>query len=59
MEAHFLLFRATGDRAHLAEAKRLLDHLVENAPEDCRETMLSNVSLHRAIAAAALDGTGS
>ena len=45
----YLLFNATGGRAHLAEAKRLLDHLVEHAPEEYRESMLKNVRLHREI----------
>ncbi|MCU0727062.1 MAG: tetratricopeptide repeat protein [Planctomycetes bacterium] len=53
MEAGFALFGITGDRAHLVEAKRLLDLLVEHAPEDCRESMLRNVRLHREIATAA------
>jgi tetratricopeptide (TPR) repeat protein len=53
MEARFLLWQSTRDPAHLAEAKRLLDFLVEHAPPDCRESMLANVRLHREIAAAA------
>jgi serine/threonine protein kinase/tetratricopeptide (TPR) repeat protein len=53
MEARFLLWQATRDPAHLTEAKRLLDFLVEHAPPECRETMLANVRLHREIAAAA------
>jgi hypothetical protein len=52
MEARFLLWQATRDPAHLAEAKRLLDFVVERAPPECRETMLANVRLHREIAAA-------
>ena len=52
MEALFLLWRATGERPHLEEARRLLDHLVDHAPEECREAMLANVPLHREIAAA-------
>jgi serine/threonine protein kinase/tetratricopeptide (TPR) repeat protein len=53
MEARFLLWQATRDPAHLAEAGRLLDFMVEHAPPECRETMLANVRLHREIAAAA------
>jgi serine/threonine protein kinase/tetratricopeptide (TPR) repeat protein len=53
MQARFLLWQATRDPAHLAEAKRRLDFLVEHAPADCRESMLANVRLHREIAAAA------
>ena len=49
MEARFLLWRATRDPAHLAEAKRRLDFLVEHAPPECRESMLANVRLHREI----------
>ncbi len=45
----FLLWEATGDVAHLAEAKRHLDFLVEHAPAECRESMLANVRLHREI----------
>jgi serine/threonine protein kinase/tetratricopeptide (TPR) repeat protein len=53
MEARFLLWQATHDPAHLAEAKRLLDFFVEHAPPESRATMLANVYLHREIAAAA------
>ena len=53
MEARFLLWQATRDPAHLAEAKRLLAFIVEHAPPECRESMLANVRLHREIAAAA------
>ena len=53
MRARFLLWQATRDLAHLAEAWRRLDFLVEHAPIDCRESMLGNVRLHREIAAAA------
>ena len=38
-----------GDPAHLAEAKRLLDSRVEHAPAEYRESMLTNVKLHRDI----------
>jgi tetratricopeptide (TPR) repeat protein len=51
--ARFLLWQATRDPAHLAEAKRRLDFMFEYAPPDCRESMLANVRLHREIAAAA------
>jgi tetratricopeptide (TPR) repeat protein len=53
MQARFLLWQATRDPVHLAEATRRLDFLVEHAPPDCRESMLANVRLHREIAAAA------
>jgi hypothetical protein len=49
METRFLLWRATNDPTHLHEANRLLDHLVEHAPEEYRESMLKNVRLHREI----------
>jgi serine/threonine protein kinase/tetratricopeptide (TPR) repeat protein len=47
-----LLWEATHDPAHLAEAKRRLDLLVEHAPPECRETMLANVRVNREIVAA-------
>jgi tetratricopeptide (TPR) repeat protein len=53
MDVRLGLFRATGNRTHLAEAKRRLDFVVEHAPPEDRETMLTNVRLHREIAAAA------
>ena len=53
MEARFVLWRATGDPAHLAEAKRRLDSMVAQAPPDCRSSMLGEVTLHREIEAAA------
>ena len=43
------LWLASGEREHLAEAKRLLDYRVEHAPEECRESMLENVRLNREI----------
>jgi tetratricopeptide (TPR) repeat protein len=53
MEARLLLWNATGDRAHLADAHALLRAAIENAPQECREAMLAEVPLHREIAAAA------
>jgi serine/threonine protein kinase/tetratricopeptide (TPR) repeat protein len=53
MHARLLLWQATRDRAHLVEAKRRLDFLVEHAPPEARESMLTNVRLHREIVAAA------
>ena len=50
MESRLALFRATGERAHLAAAKRVFDDILAHAPEDCREPMLANVRLHREIA---------
>jgi serine/threonine protein kinase/tetratricopeptide (TPR) repeat protein len=48
-----LLWHATGDLVHLAEAKRLLDHIIAQAPPEYRESMVANVPLHREIAEAA------
>jgi serine/threonine protein kinase/tetratricopeptide (TPR) repeat protein len=50
MEARWLLARVTGDASHAAEARRLLDQLVANAPPECREAMVRDVPLHRAVA---------
>ena len=52
LEARFMLWQATHDRVHLAEAKRLLDFMVDHAPPECRESMTTNIRLHREIAAA-------
>ena len=49
LESRFLLWKATNDPTHLTEAKRILDHLVEHAPEEYRESMLQNVRLNREI----------
>jgi tetratricopeptide (TPR) repeat protein len=54
----FHLWRATRDDTHLAEAKRLLDFLVEHAPADARESMIANVPFHRDVAAAWREQTG-
>ena len=48
-EVRYLLWQATGEAEHLAEAKRLLDHLVQHAPAESRASMLKNVRLHREI----------
>jgi tetratricopeptide (TPR) repeat protein len=55
MEVRFRLWRATGAAAHLEEAHRKLEHLVEHAPDEYRETMIANVPVHRNIAAAWAD----
>jgi len=49
MEARFRLWELTQDKAHLEEAHRLLCHLRDHAAEDCRETIIENVPLHRDI----------
>ena len=41
-EARFALWQQTGDRAHVEEAKRLLDFLVDHAPEEHRAAFLAN-----------------
>ena len=51
-EARFLLWKATGDRAHLEEAKRLLDESLANVPEEYHEAMLTNLRGNREIMAA-------
>jgi len=52
VEARFSLWRATKDPEHLKEARRMLAHLRNHAPEECRDTILLNVPLHREILAA-------
>ena len=52
MEARFLLWKATRDPVHLEEARRLLGALRDHAPEDCRDSMIENVPLHREIGCA-------
>ena len=49
MEARFRLWGLTQDKEHLVEAHRLLAHLRDHAPEDCRESMIEHVPLHRDI----------
>jgi tetratricopeptide (TPR) repeat protein len=53
MEARILLFRASGDAAHLVEAKRLLDHVVLHASPERRDAVVAEVPLHRSVAASA------
>jgi tetratricopeptide (TPR) repeat protein len=48
-EARLLLYRATGDEAHLRAAKGLVDDALSNVSDDLRERMLRNVPLHRDI----------
>jgi len=49
MEASFLLYKATGDTQYLEAAHDLFIFWVEHAPEQYRETTLTNVRLHRDI----------
>ncbi len=48
-QTRYYLWKATCNHEHLAEAKHLLDNLIEHAPEECRESMLKNVRLNREI----------
>ncbi len=48
----YYLWRATAKREHLEAAKRLLDGLVERAPEAYRTSMCENVRTNREILAA-------
>jgi hypothetical protein len=52
MVVRWLLFRTTGERAHLDEARRLLDEAVAPVDEETRESMLANLRLYREIMAA-------
>jgi hypothetical protein len=51
-EVHYLLFRVTGDRAHIVEAKRLLDEAAAPLDDESRLSMRTNVRLNREILAA-------
>ncbi len=50
--ARWLLWKATGDRAHLAEAKRLLDEELAHVDGETRAAMLANLSRNCEITAA-------
>jgi len=49
IEAHYVLWRATGAAEHLQAARALLEHARNLAPAAYRESMIANVPLHRAI----------
>jgi hypothetical protein len=49
MVCRFALWKATNDPAHLEAAHRLLGAIRARAPEDCRDSMIANVPLHRDI----------
>jgi hypothetical protein len=53
LECRLLLWRLTGDAAHLAAARAIDQEILGRAPAACRESMLANVALHREVAAAA------
>ncbi|MHC4136773.1 MAG: serine/threonine-protein kinase [Planctomycetota bacterium] len=45
----YRLWELANDPTHLAVAHRLLAHMRDHAPEDCRNSMIENVPLHRDI----------
>ncbi|MHC4952937.1 MAG: serine/threonine-protein kinase [Planctomycetota bacterium] len=49
MEAHHMLWKTTGDAAHLVEAHGLLAELRAGAAAEFRGSMVANVPLHRDI----------
>ncbi len=49
VEAHFLLWRATDDRAYLVEAKRRLDEAAARVDVETRELMLTKIRVNRAV----------
>ncbi len=51
-DARLLLWRATGARAHLEAAKRLLDESLASVPAEYHEPMLTNLRVNREIMAA-------
>jgi tetratricopeptide (TPR) repeat protein len=53
MEAHFLLWQATGDRTYLDQAARLLEEFRARAPVLYQTSMLEQVPLYHDIRAAA------
>lgn len=56
MEALYILYRTTGDRGRLDEAYRHLLTLRDHAPPEYRESILTEVPIHREIVAAAAAG---
>ncbi|MHC4974298.1 MAG: serine/threonine-protein kinase [Planctomycetota bacterium] len=49
MKARFRLWELTKDQTHLENAHRLLGYSRDHAPEECRDSMIENVPLHRDI----------
>ncbi|MDJ0976867.1 MAG: protein kinase [Planctomycetota bacterium] len=49
MHCRYALWRTTDDAAHLTEARRLLDDLIERTPESYRASRRDSVRVHRAI----------
>jgi tetratricopeptide (TPR) repeat protein len=56
MEAWYRLHAVTAEPGALAKARALLSHVVEHAPAAARQAILSQVALHREIAAASSGG---
>jgi tetratricopeptide (TPR) repeat protein len=54
-QIRLLLWRSTRDRAHLGEAKRILDEALAKVPAAHHEAMLANVRVNREIVAACKD----
>ena len=52
LHTRYFNWKGTGNLQYLQDAKQALDHLVEHAPEEYRESMLTNVRLHREIESA-------
>jgi tetratricopeptide (TPR) repeat protein len=52
IESRFLLWKAAGDRAYLAEAKQLLDASLDLVPAESRSDVRERVRLHREILSA-------
>jgi tetratricopeptide (TPR) repeat protein len=49
VDGRYLLWQATQDRAHLQEAKRLLDELLQRAAPEQRAAMIENVPTNRRV----------
>ena len=57
-EARLLLWKATGDRAHLEVAMRLLDDALWRVPDEHHESMCRNLRVNREILAASSGESG-
>ena len=55
LECSFWIHQVTGEPEFLAEARRRLRYLVENAPERYRDSMVERVPLYREILDCALE----
>ena len=49
LTGRYLLWRGSGEAAHLKQARAELDGLLAHAPVDCREGMVKNVPVNRAV----------